>query len=496
MENNTEEFVTNKQDRYEKLFSMLIEAIPSSVLLIDRNLQVIIVNRNFLIKSRRSLSTTIYRSLDEIFPPILLEHMDIKSRIRQVFESNQPTEGERMEYRAPGLPIRIYWYRIFPFSWKGSVEYGMLLMDDVTEQVRLSEEVRRIEHHLASIVESASDIVLSTDTEGKILTWNTAAEKLTNYPSSILKGKPIFQYFDKEEVKEREEVKEAFSTLKKGYGSYKCECSLVTTEGGKILVSWTFSPMTDVSGKTVGIVAVGRDLTEQRKMETQILQSQKLASLGVMAGGIAHEIRNPLAVCNSAAQFLMEDDLEPEFQKECAAKIRAGIQRASIIIENLLRFARPSAADINMTQVNIISLLEDTLTLIANQARIHKVVVQTNFPEQPVYVNGIASLMQQMFMNLFLNATNAMPDGGTLNIDVAIMNGKVEIGVGDTGRGISKADVNNIFDPFFTKSPVGTGTGLGLSICYSIAKQHFGTIDVDSVEGKGSIFTVKLRLLG
>jgi signal transduction histidine kinase len=192
----------------------------------------------------------------------------------------------------------------------------------------------------------------------------------------------------------------------------------------------------------------------------------------------------------------MEDDLEPEFQKECAAKIRAGIQRASIIIENLLRFARPSAADINMTQVNIISLLEDTLTLIANQARIHKVVVQTNFPEQPVYVNGIASLMQQMFMNLFLNATNAMPDGGTLNIDVAIMNGKVEIGVGDTGRGISKADVNNIFDPFFTKSPVGTGTGLGLSICYSIAKQHFGTIDVDSVEGKGSIFTVKLRLLG
>jgi len=244
----------------------------------------------------------------------------------------------------------------------------------------------------------------------------------------------------------------------------------------------------------VGIVAVGRDLTEQRKIEAQLLQSQKLASLGVMAGGIAHEIRNPLAVCNSAAQFLMEDDLDPDFQKECAAKIRAGIQRASIIIENLLRFARPSAGDINMTKVNIISLLEETLTLISNQAKIQKIIIQTEFPQNPLLVNGFASLLQQMFMNLFLNAINAMPDGGSLNINVANPNTQVAISVADTGCGIPKPDIDNIFDPFFTKTSVGKGTGLGLSICYSIVKQHFGTIEVDSVEGKGSNFTVRLPL--
>jgi len=269
------------------------------------------------------------------------------------------------------------------------------------------------------------------------------------------------------------------------------EWDLRTRDANLIPVYWVFSPLKEGFSQSVGIVAVGRDLTERRKLETQLLQSQKLAALGVMAGGIAHEIRNPLTICSSAAQFLKEDEISPEFRKECAEKIHAGIQRASIIIENLLRFARPSAKT-EAAVVNLGQLLEETLTLVANQAKIQKVEVFVEFPEEPAVINGIASLLQQVFMNLFLNAINAMPDGGRLHVWMYRKGSRVLVGVDDTGGGISEADINNIFDPFYTTSPVGRGTGLGLSLCYSIVKHHFGSIEVTSSKDKGSTFTVIL----
>lgn len=288
-----------------------------------------------------------------------------------------------------------------------------------------------------------------------------------------------------------DDVKRVFADVQAQRDSIMAEWDLRTRDANLIPVYWVFSPLKEGFSQSVGIVAVGRDLTERRKLETQLLQSQKLAALGVMAGGIAHEIRNPLTICSSAAQFLKEDEISPEFRKECAEKIHAGIQRASIIIENLLRFARPSAKT-EAAVVNLGQLLEETLTLVANQAKIQKVEVFVEFPEEPAVINGIASLLQQVFMNLFLNAINAMPDGGRLHVWMYRKGSRVLVGVDDTGGGISEADINNIFDPFYTTSPVGRGTGLGLSLCYSIVKHHFGSIEVTSSKDKGSTFTVIL----
>jgi signal transduction histidine kinase len=190
---------------------------------------------------------------------------------------------------------------------------------------------------------------------------------------------------------------------------------------------------------------------------------------------------------------LIEDDLRPEFMKECAEKIQVGIRRASGIIESLLRFARPSATT-QMEQVNLVSLLTETLTLVVNQARIQKITLRSHFPDRPVLISGIAGLLQQAFMNLLLNAINAMPNGGTLSVSAEKSESEALVRVADTGHGISQEEVHKIFDPFYTTSPVGKGTGLGLSICYSIVKQHYGSIEVDSVEGKGSTFTVTLPI--
>ncbi|MEW5914231.1 MAG: ATP-binding protein [Thermodesulfobacteriota bacterium] len=477
---------------YEMLYHMLLEAIPSSVLLIDRGLRVISANRNFLEKSRRSAEATIGRRLEEIFPAVILDNLDITSRIQQVLESNQPSDGERLTYRVPGVPMRYYYYRILPFSRAEVVCNVMFLMEDITEQVRLSEEVRRVERHLSSVVESASDIVLSMDIEGRILTWNTAAEKVSGYSFREIQGQPFARYCAPDI---REEVARGLDMQKNGGSYHMAEWDLLTKQGTGVSVSWVLSPMRDALSKVVGVVAVGRDLSERRRFEMQILQSQKLAALGVMAGGIAHEIRNPLAVCSSAAQFLMEDDLEPAFRRECSEKIYRGIRKASEIIENLLRFARPQEkAAVEL--VDLVATIKETLSLVANQARLQKVTTVTDFPQEQILVSGVGSLLQQVFMNLFLNAINAMPTGGVMEVLVESLGKReVRVGVTDTGKGISPNEIDKIFDPFYTTSPVGQGTGLGLSISYSIIKQHFGSIEVESTPGQGSSFWVRLPML-
>ena len=392
-----------------------------------------------------------------------------------------------MTYRAPGVPIRIYYYSILPIP----TNQVMLLMEDVTEQVRLSEEVRRVERHLASVVESASDIVLSTDTEGRILTWNSAAEKLSGLSAQEVRGQYFFQFCDSNQ---QQTVRKVFMLMKSGNESHTTEFPLVTSNGDGILVSWVFSPMKDDYGQTVGAVVVGRDLAERRKLENQLRQSQKLAALGVMAGGIAHEIRNPLAVCYSAAEFLLMDNISTEFRNECSRKIQAGIQKASAIIENLLRFARPSP-DTEMVQVDLNTVITETLDLITNQARVQQIRIQLELEMRPLLVLGVSGLLQQVFMNIFLNAINAMPDGGVLTIAEEIYEAEVAVHISDTGMGIEESDLDKIFDPFHTTSPIGKGTGLGLSICYSIVQQHLGSIHVQSSPGKGATLTVRLPLL-
>jgi PAS domain S-box-containing protein len=472
--------------RADFLYRMLVDSIPSSVLLIDESLCVSLANRNFLEKARRSKADTFGKPLTEVFPLVILDELGLLAQIRQAFKSAQASQGQRLTYRAPGVPLRTYYYGIIPMSWGGHVEHVMLLMDDVTEQLRLGEEIRRIERHLASVVESANEIVLSTDTKGRISSWNTAAVRICGYTSREVQGKSLFDYCPE---CHREKLRASFREAGQQGNSCAAEYDFTTNNGAVIPISWVFSPMKDDAGATVGIVAVGRDLTEQRKFELQIRQADKLAALGVMAGGIAHEVRTPLTIASSAAQFLMEDDITPEFRKECAAKVHLGMHRASAIIENLLRFARPSG-HLEMTQVNLETVIRQACTLIANEARLQKIEILFKFPNKPTLVAGIASLLEQVFLNLFFNAMNAISDGGTLTISVEELAGKAAVHVTDTGCGIANKDVDKIFDPFYTNARVGGGTGLGLSICYSIVKQHSGSIDAESVPGKGTTFLV------
>jgi PAS domain S-box-containing protein len=476
----------------ELLYRSVLDSIPLSVLLIDRGLRVVEANRNFLERARRTKATTLGRPLNEVFPSVILEGLPLLRQIERVFGSGQALEGQRLSYRAPGVPLRTYYYGIVPITAGTSTGLVMLEMQDVTEQLRLGEEVRRVERHLASVAESASEILVSIDVSGRILTWNKAAERISGYRLSDLQGGLLFDYCAEECRQSMRLLLADPATLG---SALEVEYALVTRSGARIPVSWAFSPMKDDLGRMAGVVAVGRDLTERRKLEQQLLQSQKLAALGVMAGGIAHEIRTPLAIASSAAQFLMEPDITEEFRQECAEKVHLGIHRVSGIIENLLRFAHPSSKPA-MAEFDLLKSLREAIALIANQARIQKVEIAWHLPEGQLRLCGIAGLIEQVFLNLFLNALTAMPGGGRLTVSGSRSPATVTVRVSDTGCGIAEADIYNIFDPFYTTAQVGKGTGLGLSVCYSIVADHGGSIEVESIPNQGSTFTVQLPARG
>ena len=366
----------------------------------------------------------------------------------------------------------------------------MLVMDDITEKVQLSEKARMAERHLASVVESANDLVISTDAEGRITSWNPAAERISGFRADAVRGRLLAELC---ETAQRNDMAAIIRQLANGGAVAFQELNLMARSGGMVLVDWSCSPIRDDTGKVSGGVAVGRDLSERRALEQHLYQSEKLAALGVMAGGIAHELRNPLSVSFSAAQFLLEPADDPVFQQECVQKIIEGIQRSSMIIENLLRFARPSSS--NQTEsLNLVTLMHETLSVLTPQAKLQKINVVEDYEGLSVPISGNANLLQQVVMNLILNAYQAMPTGGEIRIVIRREAAEAVVRVSDTGCGIPPSHLGRVFDPFFTTQPVGKGTGLGLSICHTIVKQHGGVIEVDSAEGQGCTFTVRLPL--
>ncbi len=504
--------------RYAELYNGILASIPSSVLLLDRRLRVVSANRNFLEKARRDEAATLGRMLGEVFPPVLLAYTKLEERVRESFNTAQPVEGGEMTYRAPGLPARVYYYRLTPIrDDDGVVENVMLLMDDITERVRLGEEVRRAERHLASVVESANDIVVSMDSSGRIKTWNRAAEEVSGLRSGEVFGRHLADLCTDEL---QPNMRSLLTRLAEGEPIQNTEINLAIKAGQEVPVAWAFSAMRDDEGHMVGMVAVGRDLTERRHLEAQLIQSAKMASLGVMAGGIAHEIRNPLGICSAAAQLMLERPDDSGLQREAAEKIYAAVQRASYIVENLLKFARPPEESQSPLGMN--SLLEETLSLMASQATLRQIKIEKRLSPDLPPVLGNKSLLQQVFTNMILNAANAMPKGGQLTVvsrvdphsaKIVTPSGQpqradfspggkaewrapVEIQFIDTGLGIAQDDLNRVFDPFFTTMPVGRGMGLGLSISYAIVQAHKGSIEVDSQVGQGTTFTVRLPLHG
>jgi PAS domain S-box-containing protein len=473
---------------YGNLFDALSSTIPSSMLIVDENLTVLMANRNFLEKSRGKLSAIQGLSLQEVLPSAFRD-IPLDQQIREVIRTGNSVQRQKMTYRAPGISFRVYSYSIRRLLLDEHVaRAALMVMDDITDLLSLSEEVRRTQLHLASIVESAGDLIISTDANGTILTWNTAAEQATGYTPRQTLGRQLAELIAEPQ---RAEVKSRYKEIDKIDKRMTAEWPVTCVDGKTIPISWHLSPMAGSTGSISGVVIVGRNLVEQREMEAQMQQAEKLAALGLVIGGIAHEIRNPLGVSSAAAQLLRRGIGQPALLLECVDKVIGGISRASLIVDSLLRFARPSRIQ-ETTNVDVLEVLRNALLLVSSEAAPGtRVQWETRGLPSALYAEGVQNLLELVMINLMTNAFQAMPDGGQLTISVAL-DTNILISIHNTGIGIPDTQVSKVFDPFFSLRNDSRRSGLGLFVSHSIVQQHGGTISVRTSRSEGTTFSVRL----
>ncbi|HYQ47997.1 MAG TPA: ATP-binding protein, partial [Thermodesulfovibrionales bacterium] len=243
-----------------------------------------------------------------------------------------------------------------------------------------------------------------------------------------------------------------------------------------------------LTGVQKGFVLVLEDITEKKKIEEELFQATKHASVGRLAAGVSHEIGNPLASISSLVQELLTEDMTP-FVKGSLSTINEHVHRIARIVRNLGDFARLYPRQKVPTSLR--DILESTLNLVRYDKNFKKIDIHTDVHDTPPLKIG-PDQIQQVFLNLILNARDAMPDGGKLEISVKQSNGHVEMLFEDTGQGIDAEVKDKVFDPFFSTKGPTKGTGLGLSICYSIIKDHGGTIEIESEKEKGTRFIIKI----
>lgn len=371
---------------------------------------------------------------------------------------------------------------------------------DITERKRLEEELKASNEFLRGIIESSPYGIIAIDRQGIVRVFNRAAEELLGYRAEEVVGRMRISDLYPPGVA-REVRKKLLSQDHGGPGRFSGELTVIDSRGREIPIHLS-AAIVYRDGEEVASVGIFTDLRprlemEQKLRETQLqlLQSEKLRSLGEMAAGVAHEINNPLGGILLYASLLMEDmDPDDPKRKDVERIVQEAI-RCKEIVKSLLEFARKSSPDKEPLDVN--KALNEGLLFLENQATFHNIrIVKELDPRLPLVLGNLGQL-KQVFMNIILNAVDAMHGEGTLTIRTYPSGdgSEVVISFTDTGVGIPKEILPRIFDPFFTTKEVGKGTGLGLSVSYGIVKEHGGRIEVESEVGKGSTFKVVLPAL-
>jgi PAS domain S-box-containing protein len=343
-------------------------------------------------------------------------------------------------------------------------------------------EIARLKDFSENIVESLNVGVLAVDLEGLVESWNTRMEQLFGVARQEAVGRQLSSLLPEELAREIT----ARGDLEQITGIYK---QRLQHQGKLLTLNVSITPLVSKSNERIGRLLLFDDVTQRERMEEQMSQTEKLTSLGLLAAGVAHEVNTPLAVISNYIQMLAKQMPEGDPRQSIIEKIVKQTFRASEIVNNLLNFSRTGAAEAADVDVN--RVVEETLSLVAHPLRAAQIQIVKELGTPLPAVRGSANKLQQVFLNLFLNARDAMPSGGMLEVRTAAHNGSVEIEIADTGAGIPREHIHRIFDPFFTTKANGRGTGLGLSVSYGIIKEHAGKIDVRSTPGKGTSFHVE-----
>ena len=352
-------------------------------------------------------------------------------------------------------------------------------------------QYERLKEFNENIVESISVGVLAVDLEDRIESWNSQMEVMFALPRLEALGRALGEVLPPAFLEE-------YHRLRPGQGIHNLyKFRLGTTVGDTRVTNIAIAPLVAKNFSVIGRLIIVDDITERIDLESQLTQAEKLSSIGLLAAGVAHEVNAPLAVISSYAQMLAKQLHGDDKQSVLLDKITKQTFRASEIVNSLLNFSRTSVGEFGDVDLN--RVIKDTLTLLEHQFKTAGIKVEQDLhPDLPA-IHGNTGKLQQVFLNLFLNAKDAMPGGGRLTIST--LNGhRAQVKVSDTGSGIAQENIHRIYDPFFTtknKPNPGHsgGTGLGLSVTYGIIQEHAGKIRVDSVPGRGTTFTMEFPLV-
>ena len=354
-------------------------------------------------------------------------------------------------------------------------------------------ELDRLRAFNENILESLDDGLLVAGVDDRVIRWNQALENLYGITRADALGQSLDRLFDEPFV---EAIRAARTEAPNGTSLYRVPLTSRQAEAARLLVNVTMVPLQAVVGADgqVGTIVILENITERAELEEQLRISEKMASLGLLAAGVAHEVNTPLTGISSYTQMLLEQADPGDPRTKLLQKIEKQTFRAARIVNGLLTLSRPPAAEAGeRAPVDLNRVIADVLSLLEHQLEKGRIKIRRELAQGQVPIEGYEFKLQQVFLNLLLNARDAMPSGGWLTIASRIEDGEVVAEVSDTGSGIRPEHLARIYDPFFTTKASGRGTGLGLSITYGIVREHDGVIHCDSVPGQGTRFSLRFK---
>ena len=365
------------------------------------------------------------------------------------------------------------------------------ILKNISELKIKEDQLKEARDFLANILKNTLDGIIVTDKHGTITFFNPGALNLTDYSPGEMVGHKTWRFY----TQGKEEARKIMDILLREGKLANYELELIGRDGRLIPTLLSASLLKDEQGNILGTVGIVKDLTEKRQWENQIFLAEKLASIGKLAAGTAHEILNPIQIILSSVQLLLinKESLDQKLVQRLKT-VQDQTYRVAEVINGLLGFA--SEPTTTKSYVDLNEVVDKTLSLVRHDFSSKGIEVIARLSSSPLIVYANADELSQVFLNLLINANEAMPQGGKMIINSNLTKLRkrswVRIRITDTGIGIAPENRPHIFDPFFTTKEVGKGTGLGLSVCYGIIKRHGGFIEVESQVGKGSTFTLQL----
>ena len=483
-------------DRDRTVLRTLIDTLPDIIFTKDRQGRYLVANAATLTQVGVDREADLIGKVDtELFPPERAnEYLDGD---RRVFAGEQM---RNLEVRTVGADGEVSWYlttKVPLFDPSGGLTGLIGIGRNITDRKRAEAERGQLLSRLQVQIARMPLAYLTTDAEFRYTRWNPAAERMFGFNEAEVLGRHPFDLIVTDQSKT--EAARMFAEVAAGNMDAHGETENLTKDGRTITCEWHNTPILEADGTFAGLLSLGQDVTERRNLEHQLRQSQKMEAVGQLAGGVAHDFNNLLTLINGYSDLLLGDGHLGANAQTSARAIRDAGERAATLTRQLLGFSRKSLLQPRVLDLNVV--VDDTGAMLRRLIG-EDIVLTTVLAPRLHHVKIDPSQLNQVLMNLVVNARDAMPAGGRLTLQTANVMREADdeidshrqpgphamLAITDTGCGMPPEVMSRIFEPFFTTKPVGVGTGLGLAMVFGVVRQSGGDIEVRSTPGEGSSF--------